>query len=92
MHTDVIIEFFNSDFGSTEDGPIEVILTLNAPIATDVDVHIRPMNLTQVFEVVEGETSRRLINLPNDFPDPGMFDKRRPYIASSECHERIAMG
>ena len=87
MHTDVFIEFFNSDFGSIEDGPIEVILTLNGRIATDLDVRIHMMNLTQAFELVEGETARQLIDLPNDFPDPGVFDPNRPYIASSESHD-----
>ena len=85
MHTDVLVEFFEADFGSIEDSPIAVILTLSAPIATDLDVRIRMMNLTQVFELTEGEVARRRIPLPDNFPDPGVFDPRRPYIASSEC-------
>ena len=87
MHTDVLVDFFEPDFGSIESRPITVRLTLTAPIATDLDVHIRMMNLTQVFELTEGEVARRVIHLPDDFPDPGVFDPRRPYTASSECPE-----
>ena len=87
MHTDVLVEFIEADVGNIEDSPIAVILTLSAPIATDLDVCIRMMNLTQVFELSEGVVARRRIPLPNDFPDPGEFDSKRPYIASSECPE-----
>ena len=87
MHTEVLVEFFEADFESIEDSPIAVRLTLSAPIATDLDVRIRMMNLTQVFELTEGEVARRRIPLPDDFPDPGEFDSKRPYIASSECPE-----
>ena len=87
MHTDVLVDFFEADFGSIEDSPIAVRLTLTAPIATDLDVRIRMMNITQVFELTEGEVARRKIPLPDDFPDPGVFDSRRPYIASSKCPE-----
>ena len=85
MHTDVLVDFFEPSYGNIEDSPIEVILTLSVPIATDLDVRIRMMNLIQVFELTEGEVARRRIPLPDDFPDPGVFDPRRPYIASSEC-------
>ena len=87
MHTDVLVNFFEADFGSIENSPITVRLTLTAPIATDLDVRIRMMNLTQVFNLTEGEVARRMIPLPDDFPDPGVFNSRRPYIASSECPE-----
>ena len=87
MHTDVLVDFFEANFGNIEDSPIEVILTLSVPIATDLDVRIRMMNLTQVFELTEGEAARRLIHLPDNFPDPGVFDSRRPYIAGSECSD-----
>ena len=87
MHTDVLVNFFEADFGTIEDRPIAVRLTLTAPIATDLEVRIRMMNLTQVFELTEGEVARRRIPLPDDFPDPGVFNSRRPYIASSECPE-----
>ena len=87
MHTDVLVNFFEADFGSIENTPIAVRLTLTAPIATDLNVRIRMMNLTQAFELTEGEVARRLIPLPDDFPDPGVFNPRRPYIASSECPE-----
>ena len=87
MHTDVLVDFFEPSYGNIEDSPIEVMLTLSGPIATDLDVRIRMMNLTQVFELTEGEVARRLIHLPDNFPDPGVFDQRRPYIASSECTE-----
>ena len=75
--------------GNPEDGPIEVIVSLDTPIATDLHVRIRTMNLTQVFELTDGEDARRLIDLPNDFPDPGVFDPSRPYIASSEYHKQL---
>ena len=87
MHIDVLVDFFEANFGNIEDSPIEVILTLSVPIATDLNVRVRMMNLTQVFELTEGEVARRRIPLPDDFPDPGVFSSRRPYIASSECPE-----
>ena len=92
MHADVLVDFFEPYYGNIEDSLIEVMLTLSGPIATDLDVRIQMMNLTQVFELTEGEVARRRIPLPDNFPDPGVFDPRRPYIASSECTElMIAM-
>ena len=89
MHQALLVEFTTSEMGNSEDGLIEVSLTLQTPIATDLDVRIRTMNLTQVFELTDGEVARPLIDLPNDFPNPGVFDKKIPYIASSECHKQL---